>query len=788
MAGLRRSLGLSSGREKKPETVAPATDRRATLLEPVQSPAVGPTLLEPEWPPIHPSLGRRPGEAGRNVGMTLAKPAGTPTQSVTPATDLPMDGAQDGRLQGEEERQLRQQAERDYKRAIDNAIRARETMAADDGRSDLIHQIVRDRGFGTELGSEIVNRNFIAERDAYYRRQARAYEQEVEEGGRQAREWAKRFRIDQANNHSREFGASMEEILPDMEEYRHERQDMEFRQQSWYENLANEFKRLGYDFTANKSTLEALQTLWNLRALDTLLEAETDSTRKRILEFRRTELADEMARQVGVAADRARRSKDLPVRPQTREFSKLENWEKSSGAFMSDPVGVGSDMFVRTGPATVLGAMELGRGRISSGAAALGLVNFYETFLTGFLDNLKDRDGNPVNASNPQALRAALEDRKIVDNALADTAVQAGISAAGGAAGTSMAAQSLKIGSTPIMRMTTNGSAQFIVQSGIAFGETALEKYAIEGEGPNTGDLFRAVVGMAVGDVGGKVGSGVKSAAAIAATAGLPNYQINRTQIINGRVSQAQQAQATIVAAIDRVQRSSGTTANPGTVKQMLDGLGSGTQVHIPGAVVRGWIRDGKVDDDFLVRSGLAAGLNEKNPPRGEIAVDKSALATAPISKNLFREVASNIRMQSGGMTANEAGIYLRAREADLKRLADEIETGNWQQTDGALVYRQAFKYAREKGLDLNEARLEAARETERVFNQVVENFERTGKSESADVLFTRGLYRKTEPFRDLPPDVARRRENNWVVIVLRSVGKKPNLEYEASPVVIRSE
>lgn len=74
----------------------------------------------------------------------------------------------------------------------------------------------------------------------------------------------------------------------------------------------------------------------------------------------------------------------------------------------------------------------------------------------------------------------------------------------------------------------------------------------------------------------------------------------------------------------------------------------------------------------------------------------------------------------------------------------------------------------------------------ERAFNQMVENVERTGKSESADVLFGRDLYRKTEVVGNLLPDVTRRREDNWVAIFLRGAGKPSSLEYQIENVVNR--
>lgn len=85
-----------------------------------------------------------------------------------------------------------------------------------------------------------------------------------------------------------------------------------------------------------------------------------------------------------------------------------------------------------------------------------------------------------------------------------------------------------------------------------------------------------------------------------------------------------------------------------------------------------------------------------------------------------------------------------------------------------------ALQDARNKGLDHNAARIEAARETERIFNRVIEQAEQAGTSESVDALFLREYYRRTHPSRDhLPADAVRRLEDGYVHAKLMRL-KKP--------------
>jgi|CXWL01.1.fsa_nt_gi hypothetical protein len=84
--------------------------------------------------------------------------------------------------------------------------------------------------------------------------------------------------------------------------------------------------------------------------------------------------------------------------------------------------------------------------------------------------------------------------------------------------------------------------------------------------------------------------------------------------------------------------------------------------------------------------------------------------------------------------------------------------------------------------LDHNAARIEAARETERIFNRVIEQAEQTGTSESVDALFLREYYRRTYPSRDhLPPDAVRRLEDGYVHAKLMRLKKPIDRKYRPS-------
>lgn len=505
--------------------------------------------------------------------------------------------------------------------------------------------------------------------------------------------------------------------------------------------------------------------------------AEATPGQKRAYDIQREQLVERLTGLIGSSADRRRRSQALPVRQETREFLEFESWDKIVGAFGSAPAGVAGDLFLRALPALVT-AIGLGEGRLRNGGLTVVMTSFYQELFTGFLDNFKDENGNPINTADPKALKVALQNPAIVNKALQNSLLKGGIGAFGGAASKIISGKVLAIGDAPMIRMITNGVHQQLAEASISIGETTLKSLATTGELPSKGEVVRDLITDKIIDAGGAT---IKAAGSAMAGPKPPTYQINLNQRIDDLSNQAQQAQQSagkFATAIRRIQGSILMKVDPDAMKSHLDSLGSGEKILIPADVVRGWVRDRKVDDDFLVRSGIAAELDGKKPG-DDIAIDKSALFTAELRPEIIDDVARNMRGEPGGMTAREAEAYLSARETHLKNLADVMQTGKWGETDGSLAYLVALAEARRKGLDYNTARIEAARETERFFIRVGEQAERAGISESVDALFLREYYRRMHPSRDyLSPDAVHRLEDGYVHTILMRLRKPVDLKY----------
>lgn len=598
----------------------------------------------------------------------------------------------------------------------------------------------------------------------------------IERGG----EDADALLIQDAGELARSFGLGLEDILPGMERLKQQRQDREFKQQGWREDIWNELKRSYHGIVANRNALEALRALRDLRYLDTFA-AEATPGQQRVFAVQREQLVEKLTDLIASSADRRSRSQALPVRPETREFLKFDDWDKIVNAFGSDPAGVAGDVVLRGLPGLAVGAMELGKGRLRNSILAGAMTSFYQELFTGFLDNFKDENGNPINTADPKVLKAALQNPAILNKALGSTLINGAVGAVGGGGGKILGAKDLSIGDSPIIRMITNGVHQELVGAGISISETTLKSLATTGEWPSKGEVVRDLMTDKIGDA---AGAGLKSVGGVVAGPRPPTYQVNRNQRIDGLIKHAQGAQESagkFAAALRRVQDSARMTSDPDAMKSHLDSLGPGEKIQIPAEVARNWIRDKKVDDDFLVRSGIAAELNGKKPG-DDITLDKSALLTAGLRPEIIDDVAQNIRSKPGGMTAREAAAYLGAREAHLKKFADAMQSGKWEETDGSLAYLMALQDARNKGLDHNAARIEAARETERIFNRVIEQAEQTGTSESVDALFLREYYRRTYPNRDhLPPDAVRRLEDGYVHTKLMRLKKPIDRKYRPS-------
>jgi hypothetical protein len=620
----------------------------------------------------------------------------------------------------------------------------------------------------------------------------------VEDAKRRGGEAADALRIAEAHEPSRTFGIEMEDILPDIKQYNDARQDRKFNEQPWYQKDWNEVKRLYYRVASGVNATNAMRALEELHSLDAI-EAKVE--RGELLhppekltwqnrEQLRAKLNKTLDSSILSASDMRAKLAGLPLRPSTRRFNEAvdgEDFFDVIKAFGDAPMATYGDKLLQSGPnliATGIGGMAAG----PPGAAALGsAASFSQEGLSSILEDVKDKNGNPIDVTDPQALRAALQDpavrAQLREKALVNGTKAAVVDLATGGIGS----KTLTTASSPLKKMVANNLAQFAAQGSVNVAGEIVTSLALEGKLPSWGKVAGALIDTGSGMLTDAAISGGKSAIGAIATAGQPG-KISHSQRINGLIGHAEQAQqsaATLAASIKRVQGSNQMASDPDAMKAALDSFGAGDKLYIPEEVARGWIRDGKVDDDFLVRTGIAAQLNSRKQDSDSaqfdpgIEIDKSALATARLRPDVIDEVARNIRMSPRGMTANEANAFLQDRQANLKKLADQMEVGKTADTDGKLVYRRAFQEARNKGLDHDAARIEAARETERVLIRVNENVERTGISESADELFLRERYRQAQPRRDLAPEAAREAEDGYVYAEMTRLGKRTRLRYE---------
>jgi len=627
----------------------------------------------------------------------------------------------------------------------------------------------------------------------------------VEDAKRRGGEAADALRIAEAHEPSRTFGIEMEDILPDIKQYNDARQDRQFNEQPGYQKDWNEVKRLYYRVASGVNATNAMRALEELHSLDAIEvkvergeflhppEKLTWQNREQI----RAKLNKTLDSSIFSASDMRAKLAGLPVRPSTRRFNEAvegEDFFDVIKAFGDAPMATYGDKLLQSGPnliAAGIGGMAAG----PPGAAALGsAASFSQEGLSSILEDVTDKNGNPIDVTDPQALRAALQDPEVRAQLRKKALISGGTAAAVGLVTGRIDSTTLTTASSPLKKMVTNNLAQFAAQGSVNVAGEIVTSLALDGKLPSWGKVAGALIDTGSGMLTDAAISGGKSTIGAIATAGQPG-KVSHSQHINGLIGHAQQAQqsaATLAASIKRVQGSNQMASDPDAMKTALDGFGAGDKLYIPEEVARGWIRDGKVDDDFLVRTGIAAQLNSRKQDNDSgqfdpgIEIDKSALVTARLRPDVIDEVARNIRMSPRGMTADEANAFLHDRQTDLKNLANQMETGKTADTDGKLVYRRALQDALSKGLDHDAARIEAARETERALVQVNENVERTGISESADETFLRERYRRAQPRRDLAPEAAREDEDGYVYTEMTRLGKRTGLKPKAPTVVER--
>ncbi len=685
------------------------------------------------------------------------------------------------RAQGEAER--RRIADEQYQLARNEAVIAAGMMASDDGRSALVHRIVRDLGMGTEPGSERVNRNFIAERDAYYQRRARATEEQRKANEKRQQE-EQRLR-DEAqlgviDEGSSTFGVAPQVLAPgfkplrdrdaaEQKAIRNQLNDQEHEKLHLWEKTWNHMKREWFG-SVSGSSLNQLRIIQEFNdrtqaVLEKVRKGEDLSRVEYQLWIDRHNIRSILVKETREAlSDLAAAQAKLTQIPNSTALRKL-NEARTVGDFFK-VLNENFEEIVVLGAAGVAptiaaaGAASIFTGPLG-GILAAAAVAFGSGFPEAILDAFERRG---IDLANEKTLLAIISDpnrmKEIYGDALMSAGIDAGLEVLGGVGGPLLKTVRRRFGG-----IAASG-AESLAQGAVNAGGEVAKYYAIEkghdedgGSSLTVGRIGKAMFDGILTDRITKtlpaVGAGAQVAVTGAQTgigrvgkAVKPFYEAYRDRNIKGgepvdynrsiahfaeKAKKSEQSSKALASLISREQENRRRIGDEKMTKRLETAYFRDQKLHLSWEAADRLRKAGILTDGLASELGISKAWLDTPNAKQDAVVGLVPLLRSRLDTAAVHEFSRNVRTESDSMSAYEASAYLRWREQQLDAVSNIYRNPGNPVPDGWSIYQHVFNVARNKGrLTRDEAHRKAAEVTEYFINLALVR----GPGVTADILF----------------------------------------------------
>lgn len=390
-----------------------------------------------------------------------------------------------------------------------------------------------------------------------------------------------------------------------------------------------------------------------------------------------------------------------PVRPSMREFEQAKG-RKAFEVFFDQPWGIMADVTVESIPTLAAGAVATALTGPAGGLAVGGAATFGKEFFTKLVDNIEDDEGRKIDLKDPQALRAALQNREWMARAFNKTAVKAGIATVTEALG-GKAARAVDLPfDGPVVKKAADFFGRVGAQGTAAAGGEITGSLLV-GDKIEPNDVIKAFLGGAAGEVfdttKAVMGAGIKSGIQTGKTAvnAMTPPQPSLTRRIADQFSDMETARQRTSKLADEMRDM--RKLDPLMQKHRIDRIDPEERVFVPFDDVERWRKNNVIDNDFWVQSGIHDQYAESKRTGGDFVILKSQLLTAKIAPEHIDDVARSTRARPTDMTGHESIDKEQKWAKSLAAVADGFEKHEGPALDGHLIYRRTYEHLTQKGV-----------------------------------------------------------------------------------------
>lgn len=220
-----------------------------------------------------------------------------------------------------------------------------------------------------------------------------------------------------------------------------------------------------------------------------------------------------------------------------------------------------------------------------------------------------------------------------------------------------------------------------------------------------------------------------------------------------------------------RARRQAGDTRNFDEL--INERLGSGAKGYISPLKLNEMIEAGYFFDKKVESLGLREKIAVAREAGRDVELSMRDLVEGNnIRQNDIDEVMQNLKFEEGGPTGREAGKVLEERYKQLKDIEDRFGNAEPTQVEGGYAFSQIREEVKQSGrMKRSEVSRQAARRIE-VLEERAREMSANGRRETADTVYLRDEYRKTQKLRrDGSSKEGQRLEDEYVATRLRELG-----------------